>query len=94
MKTERPPKYLYFKIRKERFEYLGNRYFRIDYNSDTALQICLSCGDVKKGKANNFGVYLISKMTLFSNYLAQNYCEPITKKEFDNKYKLMIKMLY
>ena len=85
--------YQYFKTKKERYDYLGNRYFRVDFNSDTTLQICLSSGDVKKGKANNFGVYLISKLTLFTNYLAQNYCEPCTKKEFEKKFNLVVKML-
>lgn len=86
-------KYQYFKTKKERFDYLGNRYFRVDYNASVCLQICLSSGDVKKGKANNFGVYLIGKLTFFTNYAAQSYVEPCTKKEFEKKFNLMIKML-
>ncbi len=93
MKPEQKIKYQYFKTKPERYQYLGNRYFRIHFNHDTALQVCLSSGDVKKGKANNFGTYLIAKMTFFSNYLAQCYVEPCTKREFDSKFNLMIKML-
>ncbi len=88
-----PPNYQYFKTKKERYDYLGNRYFRVDFDSSKSLQICLSSGDVKKGKANNFGIYLIDKLTLFTNYLAQSYCEPCTKKEFDSKFNTVIKIL-
>ena len=86
-------KYQYYKTKKERFDYLGNRYFRVDFDSDVCLQVCLSCGDVKKGKANNFGVYLIGKLTFFTNYLAQSYVLPCTKREFDNQFNKMVKML-
>ncbi len=85
--------YHYFKTKPERYEYLGNRYFRVCYDHDSVLQVCLSSGDVKKGKANNFGTYLIAKMTFFSNYLAQSYVEPCTQRQFEKQFNLMIKML-
>ncbi len=83
----------YFRTKAERHDYLGNRYFRLDFNSDVTLQICLSTGDIKRGKSNTFGMYLISRLTLFTNYLAPNYCEPCTKKEFDKQFELTIKLL-
>lgn len=86
-------KYHYFKTKKERHEYLGVRYFRINYNDEGALQICFSAGDVKKGKANNFGVYYISKVTFFQNYLAMAYVEPIQKNEFDKKFNQIIEAI-
>lgn len=72
----------YYKVKKKRQEYLGERYFKFNHNAEKVVQVCITCGDVKKGKSNTFGVYVIHKMTLFSNYLAQNYIEPCSKKEY------------
>lgn len=83
----------YYKVKKERLEYLGERFFRFNHSSEKVVQVCLTCGDVKKGKSNTFGIYLIHKMTLFSNYLAPNYIEPCTKKQFDNQFDKVVKML-
>jgi len=83
----------YFKVKKERTEYLGERYFKFNFNTEKAVQVCITCGDVKKGKSNTFGVYLICKMTLFSNYLAPSYIEPCTKKEFNKQFDRVVKML-
>lgn len=83
----------YYKVRKERNAYLGVRYFKFNYNEDKCVQVCLFTGDVKKGKSNTFGVYLISKLTLFSNYLATNYIEACTKKQYDDAFNKVVKML-
>lgn len=87
-------KELFLKVRKERQGYLGNRYFRFSYDSQTVVQVCLNVGEtVKRGKANNVGVYVIHKMTLFSNYLAMDYTEPCSKKEYESKFNEVVKML-
>lgn len=83
----------YFKIRKERRDYLGERYFKFNYNSEKVVQVCLNPGDVKKGKSNTFGVYIIHRMTLASNYLAPNYIEACSKKEYEKQFKKAIKLL-
>ena len=60
---------------------------------DKVLQVCTSCGDVKKGKSNTFGIYLIHRMTFFGNYLACGYLIQITKKIYDKQFELVYKML-
>ena len=83
----------YYRVKEGRVEYLGERYFRFNNHSEKVVQICLTCGDIKKGKSNNFGIYLISKLTLFSNYMAMNYLEPCTKKQFDKQFEKVAFML-
>ncbi len=83
----------YFKIRKERQDYKGIRYFRFNYDTEKVVQVCSFTGDVKKGKSNTFGVYLIHRLTFFTNYLAINYCEPCTKREFEKAFEKTVKML-
>lgn len=83
----------YFKVKQERKEYLGERYFKFNFNSEKVVQVCLTVGDVKKGKSNTFGVYLVHKMTLFSNYLAPNYIEPCTRKEYERQFKKVVQLL-
>ena len=83
----------YFKVKKDRQEYLGERYFKVDFTSDSVIQACIQCGEVKRGKGNYFGVYLIGKLTFFSNYLAQSYVEQITKQEYEKHLKKTIKLL-
>ncbi len=86
-------KYQYFKTKKDRQDYLGNRYFRVCFTSDTVLQILFSTGETKKGKGNNMGIFLIASITFYTNYLGMNYAVPCTKKEFENKRELILKML-
>jgi len=83
----------FFKVKQDRLEYLGERYFKFNYTSEKVVQVCITCGDVKKGKSNTFGIYLIHKMTLFSNYLAPCYIEPCTQKEFIKQFNKVVNML-
>ena len=83
----------YYKVKPERQEYLGDRYFRFNHSSEKVVQACFTCGDVKKGKSNTFGIYLIHRITLYSNYLAVGYLEPCTKKEFEKQFDKIVKML-
>jgi len=83
----------YYKTRKERHEYIGERYFRVNMDVDKIVQVCITNGDIKKGKSNTFGVYLIHKLTFFSNYAAMNYVEEITQKEYYKQFKKVFKAL-
>lgn len=83
----------YFKINPTRHEYLGERYFRFDPDSEKVVQVCLTVGEVKKGKSNTFGIYLIGRMTFFSNYYAMNYAIECTKKEYDKHFNKVLFML-
>lgn len=83
----------YFRIKDERKDYLGDRYFRMNLTSDTVTTIHMGGVDTKRGKSNNIGVYFISKMTFVSNYMAMNYIEPITKNEWNKHFEKIVKML-
>lgn len=83
----------YFKVKPEREEYLGKRYFRFNFADEKTIQVCISCGDVKKGKSNTFGVYLITKMTFLSNYFATGYILPCAKEEYEEYFDNTVKML-
>jgi hypothetical protein len=83
----------YFKVTKSRHQYLGDRYFRFDYQAEICTQICKTVGDIKKGKSNTYGVYLISKLTFFGNYLGPGYIEVINKAEFTKHFDEVINAL-
>jgi hypothetical protein len=82
----------YFQIKKDKQEYAGERYFQMSFDSDTVLQICAkSSPQLRKGRANNMGVYLINRLTLLSNYFS--YIEPCTKRKFESEFDKMINLL-
>lgn len=83
----RQPVYQYYKVVDDRQEWLGVRYFKSDSTSDTVVQVCRSTGNVKKGKSNTFVVYIISRLTLNSNYLAMRYADICTKDEYEKAFK-------
>lgn len=79
--------YQYFRITDDRQKWLGNRYFKVDMAIDHVVQVCVSVGETKKGRGHTFGVYLISRMTFFANYLAMQYAVPCTKTEYNKNFK-------
>ena len=83
----------YFKIRKERQDWLGVRYFKFRWDEEKVVQVCLFTGEVKKGKSNTFGVYLINRLTMLSNYYSPNYIEPCSKKEYEKMFNQVVKCL-
>jgi hypothetical protein len=86
--------YQYVKVAKERRDYLGEKYFRFNFNEDTVVQVCMNPGSItRRGKSNIIGVYVISKMTLLANYLGMSYVEQCTKEEFDQKFDEVINFL-
>ena len=83
----------HYKVKPERQEYLGERYFKFDFNEEKAIQVCKSTGDVKKGKSNSFGIYLISRLTFLTNYFAMGYLIPCTKDEYEQQFEYVMKIL-
>lgn len=85
---------VYFKVIKDKNDYLGERYFKINWYTDRCVQVCVKNGSVRRrGKGNQIGVYMIGKLTILSNYLGMNYLEPTTKRQFQNKLDHVIKMI-
>lgn len=83
----------YFKVTAARFPYLGERYFRYDFQAEICTQICKTVGDIKKGKSNTYGVYLINKVTFFGNYLGPGYLQLISKAEYTKHYNEVMEAL-
>jgi len=84
----------YFKIKPKYQGYKGERYFKVDYNEDLVVQVVVHTGtDRGKGKNAAIGVYTIQRLTFFSNYLAINLVDKVTKVTFDKKASELFKHL-
>jgi hypothetical protein len=83
----------YLVIAEHRREWLGLRYFKFNYHTDTVVQVCVSPGQEKRGRGHVFGTYVISRQTLFSNYLGMMYAIPTTKREYDKAFDKVMKAL-
>ena len=75
---------LYFKIKKSRVEYKGERYFKVDYDRPKVCQVCVSGGEPGRGRASSPGITMIDSTGFFSNYMGF-YVEATTKALFDRK---------
>lgn len=83
----------YYMVRKEKQEYFGERYFAYSWDADKVIQVCIQRGDTKRGKTNAIGIYMISRITMLSNYQAMNYLTPITKHIYETKFNKVVEML-
>jgi len=83
----------YYKVVKERQDYKGVRYFKFDPMAEKVIQITVNQGEQKKGRANLFGIGMISRITFFCNYLTMGYVMECTKKEYETKFTDIVKML-
>jgi hypothetical protein len=79
----------FYKIKKDRVDYKGQRFFRFNPASEKTLQVVVFPGDEKKGKSNCVGVYMIHRMTFLSNYFMY-YCDPCSKAEFEKQFNKVI----
>lgn len=82
----------YYKIKKNKRDYMGDRYFRFNPMAEKVLQICVRAGLEKKGRPNMCGIYLIHRLTFIANYL-HFYAKPCTKVEFDKQFETVVKLL-
>ena len=86
--------YQFYRTKTDMARYLGERYFRFSPHEEKVLQICMGPGEVGgKGKGHNIGVYLISKQSFATNYLAMNQLENISKTIFENRRKQILNLL-
>lgn len=84
----------YFRTSASREQYIGKRYFRYDYQNEICVQVCCAMGEIqRRGKANILGVYLINKVTFFSNYLGPGYVQVCTQKEFEKNFEEIVNVL-
>lgn len=84
----------FYKVKPDKQAWLGNRYFRFNFETEKVTQVCINVGEsVKKGKSNTIGIYFIHKTTLMCNYMSMNYLIPASKSEFKKKFDMVVKML-
>lgn len=80
----------YYKVVKDKQGFLGQRYFAFSKKEHSVMQVCIENGDNNRGKSNCAGLYLIGRLTFLSNYLAMNYVELTTKKEYTEKFNEIV----
>lgn len=66
----------------------GLRYFKLDGSkefpeSEKCIQICVSSGEVKKGRMACIGIYITRKTTMNNNYAFLSQMKECTKREFN-----------
>ncbi len=84
----------YYEIRPDRKEYAGERYFKVQYDSETVLQVCFKPSPVmRRGRSNMIGLYVIDRMTFVTNYYGMDYVRPCNQKKFYDKCSEIVKML-
>lgn len=83
----------YYKIREDRIEYLGKRFFRWSQQPNEITQIYMGGGEPRRGRNATVGIYQISPPTFFSNYVAMGYAIPCTASEWKKSFKQIIKVL-
>lgn len=83
----------YYKVKKDKRQYRGERYFKYNPNSEKVTQICVSPGEEKKGKSNTFGIYLIHKNTFLINYLTLGYVEKTNRMKYQHNFDKIVEYL-
>lgn len=88
--------YRYFYVNHH---YKGERCFRVKFNIDDiediavqVIQVCVSQGEVKRGRANTFGIYKVSWSSITSNYAYANMTK-CSKKLYTKLFKQVLKRL-
>lgn len=73
----------------------GIRYFHLSDTCHKVIQVCVDPGELKKGRTNCIGVYLIDRMTMMGNYayFANPSFKPCSKKEYNAAMNKVLKLL-
>jgi hypothetical protein len=82
----------YYKIKKDKQEYKGERYFRLDFDRPKVCQVCVNAGEVKRGRGASIGITMIDSISFMANYMVY-YLEPTSKKTFDQKFDMIVRIL-
>lgn len=98
MKHPQPPKVegdQFFKVKDEKIQYWGNRWFRYNIENDRVVTVALIPGeaDISKGKNVCMGIYTIGRLTFMSNYYAFNKLDSVSKEEYGKAFEEAIKIL-
>ena len=84
---------LYWTVRKKYRKWRGTRFFRIDWQAQEVVQVLVTPGEEKKGRGNTFGIYTISLVTLFGNFMGPGYLQSVTKAQFEEQFNEVVKFL-
>ena len=74
-------------------EYKGIRFFKINDENGSGIQVCLHQGEIKKGRANCYGITRVSRVSIFGNYVGPGYTEDCDQKEFDLAFEVCVQHL-
>ena len=83
---------IYYKIKDDRVDHKGERYFRFDPSRPKVCQITVRAGELPRGRNNCTGIYFIDATYFLSNFLLY-YIEPISRDLFDEKFEMVIEVL-
>jgi len=84
-------KYQYFKIKKDRQEWLGEKYYRVADDTDSVLCVVRMPGEGKRGRPNTIGIFFITKQSFASNVFM--YVEMCMVKDFSKAFNIIHKMM-
>ena len=83
----------FYKIKSDKVNWRGERYFKFRWNSNEVLQVCLEINnDTKRGKGHYVGIYKISRVSLFTNWYPQ-YVEICSENEFNIAFEKAVTLL-
>lgn len=86
-------KLCFYKIKADRITQQGDRYFRYNFNSNHAIQVCLQCeNETKRGRGHYIGIYQISRQTFLTNWYPR-YIEECSEVVFDEAFNKAIQLL-
>ena len=92
-KLNEEAKFEFYKVKSDKIDHRGERYFKFKWNSNKVIQVCLEVnGDTKKGKGHYVGIYEISRVTLLSNWFP-NYIESCSEEDFNKAFEKAIQLL-
>lgn len=83
----------YYTIQKKYQYFKGDRYFKVDRQSPYCVQVCLSAGDMKKGRGSTYGIYIVSRITFIGNFLSCRYVVECKKEVYDQAFAEALKNL-
>jgi hypothetical protein len=76
-------KLCYYKIKANRIHDQGERYFRYNFNSNHATQVCLQNeNETKRGRGHYIGIYQISRQTFLTNWYPK-YIDECSENDFN-----------
>jgi hypothetical protein len=86
-------KLCFYKIKEDRISQQGERYFKYNFNSNHAIQVCLQCeNETKRGRGHYIGIYQISRQTFLTNWYPK-YINECSEDDFNTAFSKATQLL-